>query len=372
MTTKAPEKKPKQTRSQTQPNAETIMQALPNALLMVGGDNIISAAFGNLSAIFSGSSLIRLPIDMVFGNHSSIFTLLTKARSNQNAVFEHDMEIKPNGGDVQIVDAHAVPLDAKDTILISLQRRSIPSFVERQADLNAAARSVSGLAAMLAHEIKNPLSGIRGAAQLLSRKASGKDAEMTTLICREVDRIHGLVDELDAFSAERPSNFDTINIHVAIDHAKQIALAGFGRNIQFFENYDPSLPFVQGHHDRLIQVLINLFKNASEALDNVKYPTVKVTTSFRHAMWITDKDDRMHKMPIELLIEDNGPGVPDNILDCLFDPFVTSKEAGSGLGLALVARYIADMGGIIEYVPSQGGGAGFKILLPISEEGDLR
>ena len=145
-----------------------------------------------------------------------------------------------------------------------LQERTIADKMDRQLTHRGAARSVSALAAMLAHEIKNPLSGIRGAAQLLEQSAGDDDRTLTRLICDEADRIVKLVDRMEVFSDERPVEREPVNIHVVLDHVKRLAQSGFARRIKFIENYDPSLPPVFANRDQLIQVFLNLVKNAAE------------------------------------------------------------------------------------------------------------
>ena len=147
-----------------------------------------------------------------------------------------------------------------------LQERTIADKMDRQLTHRGAARSITALGAMLAHEIKNPLSGIRGAAQLLEQSANEDDRLLTRLICDETDRIVKLVERMELFGEERPVERGPVNIHGVLDHVKRLAQSGFARHIRFVENYDPSLPPVLGNRDQLIQVILNLVKNAAEAI----------------------------------------------------------------------------------------------------------
>ena len=213
-----------------------------------------------------------------------------------------------------------------------LQERTIADKMDRQLTHRGAARSVIALAAMLAHEIKNPLSGIRGAAQLLEQSAGDDDRSLTKLICDETDRIVKLVDRMEVFADERPVEREPVNIHVVLDHVKRLAQSGFARHIKFVEEYDPSLPPVLANRDQLIQVFLNLVKNAAEAIGEAQ-PTAKSSspTAFRPGVRLSVPGSKTRvSLPLEFCVKDNGPGVPEDLMPHLFDPFVTTKPTGSG------------------------------------------
>jgi two-component system, NtrC family, nitrogen regulation sensor histidine kinase GlnL len=248
--------------------------------------------------------------------------------------------------------------------VIMLQQRTIADKMDRQLTHRGAARSVIALAAMLAHEIKNPLSGIRGAAQLLEQSANDEDRALTRLICDEADRIVKLVDRMEVFGDERPVEREPVNIHVVLDHVRRLAQSGFARHIRFVEDYDPSLPPVLANRDQLIQVFLNLVKNASEALGDQSDAEIQLTTAFRPGVRLSLPGSKTRvSLPLEFCVKDNGPGVPEDLMPHLFDPFVTTKPTGSGLGLALAAKIIGDHGGIVE-CESQPRRTVFRMLMP--------
>jgi two-component system nitrogen regulation sensor histidine kinase GlnL len=219
---------------------------------------------------------------------------------------------------------------------------------------------------MLAHEIKNPLSGIRGAAQLLEQSADDGDRTLTRLICDEADRIVKLVDRMEVFSDERPVERAPVNIHVVLDHVKRLAQSGFARQIKFAETYDPSLPPVLANRDQLVQVFLNLVKNAAESIGEAAGDgEIQLSTAFRPGVRLQLPGSKTRvSLPLEFCIRDNGPGVPQDLLPHLFDPFVTTKPTGSGLGLALAAKIVGDHGGIIE-CESQPRQTTFRVLMPM-------
>jgi two-component system, NtrC family, nitrogen regulation sensor histidine kinase GlnL len=228
-------------------------------------------------------------------------------------------------------------------------------------------RSATGAAAILAHEIKNPLSGIRGAAQLLEGEVSESNRALTKLICDEVDRIAALIDRMQHFTSEQPLQCAPANIYPLLDRSVELASAGFARDIPIQRNYDPSLPFARVNGDALIQVMINLVKNAAEAIEGQAGGTIQVTTAFRHGLSLVRQESRAPSpLQIEVQVVDNGPGVPEAIRDVLFNPFISNKRSGQGLGLALVDKLMRDMNGLVQYERDNGQGRTiFRLLLPM-------
>lgn len=347
---------------------EILLATLPQTIFVVDRELNILQAYGAALANFHMSEAVlqSRPLTMLIGEANPLLALINLAHENMNVVVEHDLKLGLHGDALSVVDAQIIPLsETEGHMLISLQSRSIPAFVESQDDMKAAAMSVTGLAAMLAHEIKNPLSGIRGAAQLLERRAAEEDKELPMLIRREVDRIRGLVDDLETFTEPKPVEAEAVNIHEILDHVKSVAMAGFAQYIEFQEHYDPSLPLVSGNADRLTQILLNLVKNSAEAIGDTVGEII-LTTSYKHGVWIGTEGANRKRVPLEITVHDTGGGIPLELLGHLFDPFVTGHDGGTGLGLALVARFVADMGGMVE-CENVGAGAIFRIRLPIWE-----
>ena len=316
----------------------------------------------------SAASLAGLRLLDLLPPDSRLFALLAQVRGQEAPVSDHDLTLESPRLHKRGVAAHGAPLpELPGGVVLTLQDGSTAQMLDRQLNFLGAARGASAMAAMLAHEVKNPLSGIRGAAQLLEAGASEADRELCLLIQDEADRIRNLVDRMDMFS-DRPVELAPVNIHQALDHVRRVAQTGFASHLKVLEDYDPSLPPVWGNRDLLVQVLLNLVKNAAEAVDPIGGEVV-LGTAFHHGVRIAvpGSQDRVH-LPLQVVVRDNGPGIPAAVRATLFEPFVTTKRGGQGLGLALVAKLVADIGGLIE-CDSRPGRTSFRISLAMPPPG---
>lgn len=362
--------------SRNLPGAAAILNALPLPVLTIGPDEHILHVNHAAEAFFDVSArlLQRGRLRDVIPFSSPIIALVAEVRARRSSVSEYRVElVQPRSGHERSVDVFATHLEEGDTVVLMLQERTIADKMNRQLNHRGAARSMIALGAMLAHEIKNPLAGIRGAAQLLEQSGEEEDRVLTRLICDESDRIVRIVERMELFGDERPVERGPVNVHGVLDQVKRSAQSGFARHIRFVETYDPSLPPVLGNRDQLIQVILNLVKNAAEAIgtDTVE-GEITLSTAFRTGLRLQVQGSRERvSLPIEVAVRDNGPGIPPDMLSDLFDPFVTTKAQGSGLGLALVAKIVGDHGGIVECdpVPRR---TTFRILLPMSSARDGR
>ncbi len=358
---------------ESRPVAEAVFEALADAVLLIDGEDVVRAVnpaaeqfFATGEAHLSGSALG----DLVQFD-SPLLALAAKARDGFGAITEYNLELLSPRNQSRVVDAQMTAMaDYPGWVLLSLRTRSIAHKLDRQLSHLGAGRSVAGLAATLAHEVKNPLAGIRGAAQLLERDVDLDGRELTRLITEEADRICALVDRLEVFSDNYSLERAPVNIHQVLDQVRRAAENGFARGVRFIELYDPSLPAVYGNHDDLVRVFLNLVKNATEALScggdsGDDRGEITLTTAYRTGLrQSVPGGDGFTRLPLMVSIEDNGGGIPLELREHLFEPFITSKAGGTGLGLALVAKTIGDHGGVIEFT-SEPGRTVFHVMLPL-------
>lgn len=290
---------------------------------------------------------------------------MARARANQAALFINDVfvttgEKPPVQCNLQISPMH----DNPDIVMLLVSPREIADRLGRAAQVKSAAKSAIGMAEMLAHEIKNPLAGITGAAQLLSMGLSAEDRELTDLIVEETRRIVKLLEQVEQFGNVRPPDLRAVNIHDALDRARKSALVGFAANMTIIEDYDPSLPATWADPDQLMQVFLNLIKNAAEAA-GPRGGTIRLRTFYDLSLRLRRADGPGKPVPLQVEIIDDGPGIPPAIAADIFEPFVSGRENGTGLGLALVSKIINDHGGWIA-VDSVPGRTVFRVSLPIA------
>jgi two-component system nitrogen regulation sensor histidine kinase GlnL len=348
------------------PDNGAVLSALPVPVVVLDAENRFLSANPAAEQFFqlSASSLAQQRLSDLIPPDTRLFALVDQVRSQDAPVSDHDLTLESPRLHRTGVAAHGAPLpELAGAVVLTLQDGSKAQKLDRQLNFRGAARGASAMAAMLAHEVKNPLSGIRGAAQLLEQAASEDDRELCVLIQDEADRIRTLVERMEMFS-ERPIERGVVNIHEVLDHVRRIASRGFASHLRITEDYDPSLPSVWGNRDFLVQILLNLVKNAAEAVDP-QGGEIQLSTAYHHGVRIAipGSRERVH-VPLQVSVRDNGPGIDEDIRATLWEPFVTTKRGGQGLGLAMVAKLVADQGALIE-CDSRPGRTIFRLSLPM-------
>ena len=366
------------TKNKKQPNFNMLNYALnaqPYPFIIV--DNLNKITFINMAGqqFFKGSdiSLSGVSLENILPEDSPLLLLINKSRISNITISEDKLHLATAMIGDHIIRVNISPINeysddiAIGHIVITLQVKSITAKIDNNLPSRGAAKSVVALSSMLAHEVKNPLSGIRGAAQLLETLIKPDDRQLTKLIIDETDRIVTMINRMEVFYDNPKLQFSFNNIHEILDHVINIAKNGFGKSIDFQKKYDPSLPDIYGNRDQLIQVFLNLVKNSCEAV-NQKNGRITIVTSYDYgiSMATSGFGYRRH-LPFLISIEDNGDGISDDIMQHLFDAFVTTKQNGSGLGLALVAKFINDHGGVIG-VKNNKGACQFTISMPIIQD----
>ncbi|MCK0119898.1 ATP-binding protein [Loktanella sp. F6476L] len=345
----------------------SLWASLPVPAILLDGDDVITASNGaaetflNLSAkALNGANLwdkvmINAPLEQAFA----------RARRNRTSLFVNDVDVGSGMRAPMHCNVQIAPLQGtEDSMIMMISPREIASRLVQNENSSKAAKSAIGMAEMLAHEIKNPLAGITGAAQLLSMGLSSEDQEMTDLIVEESRRIVKLLEQVEQFGNLQPPKFASVNIHDVLDRARQSASVGVAAHMMFVEDYDPSLPSTYADGDQLLQVLLNLIKNAAQAGG----PGGKITlhTFYDPSLRVSRLDGTSARLPLQIEIIDDGPGLPADIANDIFEPFVSGRENGTGLGLALVSKLVGEQGGWIS-VDSVPGRTVFRVSLPVSK-----
>jgi two-component system nitrogen regulation sensor histidine kinase GlnL len=352
-------------------DGSAILNALPDPVLVVDSDDRILYANNAAEQLFRASStyMRERTLSDLIPHDSPVLLLVERVRRGESSMSQHGVRLETPRTGEHLVRVDGAPMAGQTgPVVLTLKEQSIAGKIDRSLTHRDSSRSISAMAALLAHEIKNPLSGVRGAAQLLEQSVSGDDAQLTRLIVEETDRVVALIDRMEAFTGD--TEFDdrgAVNIHEVLERVLALGKAGFASHIRFTEQYDPSLPPVHGNKDRLIQVFLNLVKNAAEAAPE-EGGEITVTTSYQHGVRLqAPGGDMAMQLPLVVAIQDNGPGISDDLRRHVFDPFVTTKQGGTGLGLPLVAKLIGDHGGVID-LDSRPRRTVFRIMLPIARE----
>ncbi|WP_372614537.1 two-component system sensor histidine kinase NtrB [Aquicoccus sp.] len=350
---------------------DAIWVSLPVPAVVVGADDMIvdvnPAAEGFLMS--SARALRGQPIwDRVMID-APLEEAFERARRNATPLFVNDVDVgtgerAPLHCNIQIAPMQPRLEGEGGMMLFLISPRELAGRMTQSFSVKSAAKSAIGMAEMLAHEIKNPLAGITGAAQLLSMNLGPEDLELTDLIVSESRRIVKLLEQVEQFGNLTVPDFQPVNIHDVLDRARRSALLGFGAHMQIIEEYDPSLPLAWGDPDQLLQVMQNLLKNAAEAAGK-SGGRITLHTFYEHSFRLRRSDGSGESLPLQIEVIDDGPGLPPDIADDVFDPFVSGRENGTGLGLALTAKIVSDHGGWIS-VKSVPGRTVFRISLPLA------
>ena len=356
------------------PDAASVLSALPMPAVVLDANDDFRFANQAAEQFFQQSiaTLMGMSLSDFLPEDSRVFALLRQVRIQDAPVSDHDLLLQSPRLNRSGVSAHGAPLpEIAGSVVLTLTDGSTAAMLDRQLNFLGAARGATAMAAMLAHEIKNPLSGIRGAAQLLEQNASEADIELTQLIQDETDRIRNLIDRMEMFS-DRPVDRAPVNIHRVLDHVRRVSQSGFASHLRIVQEYDPSLPPVWGNRDQLVQILLNLVKNAAEAVteSGQEHGEIHLITAYHHGVRIAvpGTSERVH-LPLQIIVRDNGPGIPEELRSNLFEPFVTTKRGGQGLGLALVAKLVSNHGALIE-CDSRPGRTSFRLSMPAPPPGE--
>lgn len=349
------------------PSDSAIWASLPSPALLLDAQDCIRAA--NSAA----EQFLNIPEHGLAGQHLNavlkadvlLEEALSRARRNLAPLFLNEVDVGTGQRAPVTASIQIAPMaDQPGTVLMLVTPREIAERMGRGLSMKAAAKSAVGMAQMLAHEIKNPLAGIAGAAQLLSMSLSDEDREMTDLIVAETRRVVKLLEQVEQFGNQRPPDRVAVNIHDVLERARRTAELGFAAHMTMTEDYDPSLPHTWADADQLQQVFLNLIKNAAEAAAP-QGGTIRLRTSFDHRLRVRGSDGQARALPLQVEIIDDGPGLPAEIAAEIFDPFISGRENGTGLGLALVSKIITDHDGWIA-VDSAPGRTVFRISLPMA------
>lgn len=346
------------------PSPDLLWQSLPVPAFLIGADGRAEAVnpAGEEFLNASARSLIGQPLFDRLAVDAPLEEAFARMRAGHSALFINDVEVGTGDRAPVLCNIQAAPMaEQPGTVLLLIAPREFADRLGRAQGLTKSARSAIGMADMLAHEIKNPLAGITGAAQLLAMNLAPEDRELTDLIVTETRRIVKLLEQVEQFGRMRPPERHAVNIHDILDRARRSAELGFASHMRIIEEFDPSLPPVWADADQLVQVFLNLLRNAAEA-SGAQGGRIRIRTFYDLTLRLR-REDGSRALPVQVEISDDGPGIPPAILEDIFDPFVSGRENGTGLGLALVSRIIADHDGWIG-VESQPGRTTFRIALP--------
>lgn len=356
-------------RDQSATLATSFLEALPFPALAItpqGGVLFANSAAQNIF-LRSVRSLVAHGLAGLLSEDSPVHDLVARAWAMQSAVSGRDMIMRgPSFGEIAC-DITAAPSDEGGFVAVILRPRGKGRDLADRLHDSAGARSMAAIGRTLAHEIKNPLAGIRGAAQLLVRDADANELQLVNLIVEETDRVRRLIDRMESFGNDAPIDFTRVNVHASLERVATLLESGLAQGIAIKRRFDPSIPDALGDEDQLMQVFLNLAKNAAEATaGRTDGAEIILATAYRHGVRVRTSSGQTRDLPLEIAFYDNGRGVSDDLRACLFEPFVTTKTASGGLGLPLVQKIIGAHGGVVDF-ESEPGRTVFRVRLPASQ-----
>lgn len=346
-----------------------IFAALPNPVFVLDRENRFIYLNQAAEIFFQSSRMLLLgtPLTRIMPEDSNFLSMVSRARAQSISVGDQGVELAGPKIGLKLINVQITPFgDREPRLLITIQERALAERLRGQSLFRGAARSIAAMAALLAHEVKNPLAGIKGAAQLLEADLDAEGQSLTRMIVEESDRVAALLDRMEGFAGGANLVLAPVNIHEILDHCLNVAQASYGAHMKIKRSYDPSLPLVNGHRDLLIQAFINIIKNASEATEFNSEITVKTSYSQGRRLTFAAVNGGSYA-PVQVEVIDNGRGISEELRDHIFDPFVSGRSGGSGLGLTMVASVIADHGAMID-VESVPGQTVFRMNFPVAPE----
>ena len=351
-----------------------IFAILPNPVFVLDSDDQFIYLNQAAEIFFQSSQMMLLGTSLasLIPADSNFLSMVSRARTQAASVGDQGVEFAGPKIGLKLINVQITPFgDAEPRLLVCIQERALAERLRGQSLFRGAARSIAAMAALLAHEVKNPLAGIKGAAQLLEADLVDANGDvngqsLTRMIVEESDRVAALLDRMEGFVGGVNLVLAPVNIHEILDHCLNLAQASYGAHTTIRRSYDPSLPLVNGHRDLLIQAFINIIKNASEATDSKGEIVIKTSYSQGRRLTFAAVDGGSYA-PVQVEVIDNGAGISEELRDHIFDPFVSGRAGGSGLGLTMVASVIADHGAMID-VESVPGQTVFRINFPVAPD----
>ena len=346
-----------------------ILAALSTPVFVLDSENRFIYLNQAAEIFFQSSRMILMGISLtsIIPADSNFMSMVQRARAQSISVGDQGVELAGPKIGLKLINVQITPFgDRESRLLISIQERALAERLRGQSLFRGAARSIVAMAALLAHEVKNPLAGIKGAAQLLEADLNGDRQNLTRMIVEESDRVAALLDRMEGFAGSANLVLAPLNIHEILDHCLNLAQASYGAHVKMRRSYDPSLPLVRGHRDLLIQAFINIIKNSCEATDIKGEIVIKTSYSQGRRLTFSAVDGGSYA-PVQVEVIDNGRGISEELRDHIFDPFVSGRSKGSGLGLTMVASVIADHGAMID-VKSAPGQTVFRMNFPLAQD----